>query len=288
MLYNLASKEDCLRFRNFADSIEGFDLRYDDKEVMVWDRKVPGESMNIVKVFAFFPVAPETLWQVLQESVYRLTWDVVCKKLRRVARMNPTNDISYYAAKSPPGISDRDVLCQRAWHNVGGGEYVILNTSVKHPSVKEKMGYTRACSKLSGYFIQPQPDGTSSLVFITQTDPKGLIPHAVMNLVTTKFVPDTMRNLKKAAAGYLAWKEKNADAAAADKDWDMEPDGWGVPVSSHTLAFVKSRWSDAAPASPVVPAVPELPTEAELAALEKQDEAAAQEAAKVEIDEDDL
>lgn len=289
MQYTLATKADCLKFRNFADSDDGFTLRFDDKNVLVWDKKVEGESMRIVKTFAVFEdTVPEKLWDLLQESTYRLEWDVNCKKCRTVVRMDSRNDICYYASRAPPGVSDRDVVCQRAWHNAGGGEYVILNTSVKHKSCPEKMKYTRAWSLLSGYLIRPHGNNGSSLVFISQTDPKGLIPASVVNYVTQKFVPETMMTLKRAAKGFpefLAKQEK------FERDWDVPADAWGTAVPSITLDIVKSRWfSGEAPPPPVAApdAEPYSPSAAEIKQAAEADDLDDDAPAPVQIDEDDL
>jgi StAR-related lipid transfer protein 10 len=240
MVYTLATKEDCLKFRNFADSDAGFELRFDNKKILVWDKKVDGESMRIVKTFSIFEdCPPQRLWDLLQESVYRLDWDVNCKKCKTVVRMDARNDICYYASKAPPGISDRDVVCQRAWHMAGNGEYVILNTSVKHKSCPEKMKYTRAWSFLSGYLIRPHGNNSSSLVFISQTDPKGLIPSKIINYVTQKFVPDTVETLQRAAKGFPEWLAKQKTFV---RDWDIPEESWGVSVPSVTLDIVQERW----------------------------------------------
>lgn len=290
MLYTLATKDDCLKFRNFADSDEGFQLRYDDKTVLVWDKKVEGESMRIVKTFSIFEgCSPQLLWDLLQESVYRLTWDVNCKKCRTVVRMNESNDICYYASRAPPGVSDRDVVCQRAWHNAGGGEYVILNTSVKHYSCPEKMKYTRAWSILSGYLIRPHGNNSCSLVFISQTDPKGLIPSKIINYVTQKFIPETVMALLRAAKGFPEWLAKQDKF---ERDWDVPEESWGVPVPSVTLDIVQERWFSGHAAPPpevleggeVFSPTTAAPVEEKAIADDIDDDTPA----PVQIDEDDL
>lgn len=287
LLFTIGTKEDCLRFRNFADSDDGFVLRYDDKKCLVWDKTVEGESMNIVKTFSIFEeTSPEMLWDLLQESQYRLQWDVNCKKMKTVVKMNATNDITYYAAKAPPGVSDRDVVCQRVWHNAGNGEYVILNTSVKHKSCPEKLAYTRAWSKLSGYLIRSHGSAGSSLVFISQTDPKGLIPHSIMNYVTQKFVPETVATLQKAAAGFPAWKAKQTKF---ERDWDLPADGWGVAVPNVTLDIVLARWSSGSAAPPPIPDEPGSPVAPrEEGQIKKSDDLDDEAVAPQEIDMDDL
>lgn len=288
MLYTLATKEDCLKFRNFADSDQGFELRFDDKNVLVWDKKVEGESMRIVKTFSIFEgTTPAQLWDLLQESVYRLTWDANCLKSRTVVRMDARNDICYYASKAPPGVSDRDVLCQRAWHSAGNGEYVIMNTSVKHKSCPEKMKYTRAWSLLSGYLIRPHGNNSCSLVFISQTDPKGLIPAKIINYVTQKFVPDTVMGLKKAAKGFPEFLAKQENFV---RDWDIPEEGWGVPVPNITLDIAQERWfsGKAAAAPPAVEVELLSPTTAVEQRQPIGDDIDDDAPAPIEIDDDDL
>lgn len=291
LTYTLATAADCLKFRNFADSNDGFVLRYDDKNVLVWDKKVEGEAMRMLKTFAIFEGCPPSqLWDLLQESVYRLQWDSNCKKCRTVVRMDARNDICYYASKAPPGVSDRDVVCQRAWHNAGDGEYVIMNTSVKHKSCPEKMSYTRAWSKLSGYLIRPHGDNSSALVFISQTDMKGLIPSSVVNMVTQKFIPDTMTTLQRAAKGFPEFLAKQDKF---EKDWDVPPEPWGVPVPSVTTELVQARWfSDKAPPPPeaeVFSPTSEVPQEVvPPAADDDDDDLSPSASAGVVIDDDDL
>jgi len=145
-VYTLADKADCYRFRNFADSLDGFVLQHSKKdEVMVWSKKVHGEPMHIIKVFGLFTsseenpnggATPEELYDLLQDAVFREEWDTFRAEAFRIVKMDEKNDIGYYAAKSPMSmIANRDFVNQRMWHNAGQGEYVIFNTSVLHERV---------------------------------------------------------------------------------------------------------------------------------------------------------
>ncbi|KAH8619218.1 START domain [Trypanosoma vivax] len=136
--YRLAGKKECLAFRNYADSIDGFTERYNKRnDVIVWTKKIKDEPLHLVKVFSIYPgVAPETMYDMLQDSVYRAIWDTHRIHAFCIAQLDSNNDIGYYAARSPvPGVAHRDFVNQRSWRSVGDGEFVIFNTSVPHRDV---------------------------------------------------------------------------------------------------------------------------------------------------------
>lgn len=47
--------------------------------------------------------------------------------------------------------------------------------------------------------------------YISQTDPRGKLPPWLVNKVTQKFAPRVVKQLKKAAEGYEAWKMGQPD-----------------------------------------------------------------------------
>lgn len=83
-VYRLATKADCLSFRNFADSLDGFTLCYNRPcDLLVWEKKIAGEPMHVIKAFAIFrtstskggKITPLLLYDMLQDSIFRETWD---------------------------------------------------------------------------------------------------------------------------------------------------------------------------------------------------------------------
>ncbi|KEG13185.1 hypothetical protein DQ04_01161030 [Trypanosoma grayi] len=254
--YRLATKQDCLAFRSLADSLDGFTLQYSHhNDVITWSKKIPGEPMRIIKVFGVFPdVLPGTLYDMLQDAVFREIWDDVRIEAFRIVKLDENNDIGYYAAKSPvPGVANRDFVNQRAWINAGNDEYVIFNTTVPHHDVptdylkKKKISNestVRAVSKITGYLIRPWTDGSgkrgSCLTYITQCDPAGWIPAMVTNLISTKFAPTTIKNVRVAAAQFVEWLPKQKNYV---KDWPETADPYDAPVKDLTIQFAKEKWA---------------------------------------------
>ncbi|KPI87178.1 hypothetical protein ABL78_3740 [Leptomonas seymouri] len=277
-VYRLPNKADFLAFRTFADSLEGFTLRYSRPyEVMVWDRKLPNEPMHVIKVFGIFRktsenpqggCTPQELYDMLQDPIFREEWDEYRQEAFRVVSLSPCTDIGYYAAKSPlPLVANRDFVNQRMWHEAGQDEYVIFNTSVPHTAVpssyqkdkhKNKHGeFVRAISKLTGYLIRPwknpetgEVEGTS-LTYITQSDPSGWIPKTLTNFIATKFAPNTIRTVEKTIPLFRTWFQKQLDAGTYNKDWDLTPEWWvtegegtGAEVKNETVDFAIEKWKE--------------------------------------------
>ncbi|KAG5485390.1 hypothetical protein LSCM4_06027 [Leishmania orientalis] len=275
-IYRLPSKADFYTFRTFADSLDGFILRYSrPSEVMVWEKKLPHEPMHIIKVLGIFAktqdnpdggATPKELYDLLQDAVFRERWDEYRQEAFRVSSLSANTDIGYYAAKSPmPLVANRDFVNQRMWHEAGRDEYVIFNTSVPHSSVpptyqkdkhRNKNGqYIRAISKLTGYLIRPwynplngKAEG-ASLTYITQTDPCGWIPSSLTNYISTKFAPNTMKNVALALPKFRAWFKEQLAAGAYVKDWDLTPVWWveedsDEVVKNETIDFAIQKWRE--------------------------------------------
>ena len=259
--YALMGKAEALQFRTLADSLDKFTLRADSSGVFVWDRKADGGTL--IKVFAVYDCTPQVMWDMLQDAVFRVVWDDSRLDSYRVALLDERNDIGYYAAKSPMVVSNRDFLNQRSWHNAGGGEYVIFNTSVQHTACPEKSGFVRAISKVSGYLIRPwgeQGSGQCSLTYLTMTDPRGWIPSMVVNFVTTSFAPTKMAKIRKAAADFKEWIVKQEGYV---KDWELAESPWDDPQRNSTHDFAMRRWQEGEAATPIAvsPAAAGSPTD---------------------------
>lgn len=277
-VYRLPNKADCYAFRQFADSLDGFSLRYNHaNEVMVWDKKLPNEPMHVIKVFGIFvstkdnpqgSATPQELYDLLQDPIFREQWDEYRQEAFRVVSLSQSTDIGYYAAKSPmPLVANRDFVNQRMWHDAGQGEYVIFNTSVPHSKVpssyqkdehRNKHGqYVRAISKLTGYLIRPWKNPETGevegacLTYITQTDPGGWIPATLTNIISTKFAPNTMRNAAKALPKFRVWFKEQLAAGTYAKDWDVPQEWWveegsSEVVRNETIHFAAQKWTEEA------------------------------------------
>jgi hypothetical protein len=254
--YQTFGMQDFLSFRNLADSVEGWKLRFDENGTYTWDKKQEGEPMKMIKVFGVVPDAtPALLYDVMHDPVYRIVWDERRLDGYRFTLLAPNCEIGYYAGKLGFALSDREFVNQRGWINPGNGEYIIWNTSVPvRRLAKEGKDRIRAISKVSGYLIRPWGDKGSSLTYVTQADPRGMIPSSIINFVTTRFAPGTIVTLGNACRKYPEWAKQQGDKHT--RPWLLQADGttnptpYPTPQKNVIYEWIASRTKDGVPPPP--------------------------------------
>jgi len=202
------TEEDFDKFVKACDSTEGWNIVHQEDKIKVWDMASDNSAVNIVRIWAHFPtIDADVLYDVLHDPEFRTTWDDHMVEGYNIQQIDPTNDVGYYSAKGMGTVSGRDFVNQRAWR-VKGDEFVIKNHSVVHPKCPQKKGFVRAWSFMTGYMIRKAEKGCT-LVYYTQTDPKGWIPTFVVNTVTKKFAPKNIAKIEEHSARYVAWKSEH-------------------------------------------------------------------------------
>ncbi|ESL10649.1 hypothetical protein TRSC58_01614 [Trypanosoma rangeli SC58] len=253
--YRLVTKADFVAFRSFAKSLDGFEMQYNNRdECIAWSKKVEREPMRIIKVFGVLHgVHPKTLYDMLQDAVFRPLWDNYRIEAFRIVKLDEHNDIGYYAVKSPvPGVANRDFVNQRAWINAGNDEYIIFNTSVPHRDVPldylkvnkiSSDAVVRGISKITGYLVCPWTDRKGEhgccLTYITQCDPGGWIPAPLTNLISKKFAPKTIKTVSHAAVRFLEWLPKQENYI---RDWPTFAEPLEAQEQNDTISFAKEKW----------------------------------------------
>lgn len=210
--YKLATDEEFDAFRKNCDGEEDWKEAYHTDSTYVWTKKSDNSAINIVKVRTHFnDIEPEVLYDVLHDHEYRAVWDPNMIEGKVIVQLDPTNEIGYYSAKSPMGVSNRDFLNQRSWRaRPAAGEWLIINHSVQHPDCPEKKGFVRAISILTGYYLKKlEGKQGTQLIYATQSDLRGWIPSMVANFVTKNFAPSLLDRLHEAAKKYVDWKKEH-------------------------------------------------------------------------------
>lgn len=248
---------------------------YVDEQLRV-ESKPPTDSsttLNIIRATRVMQnVPPLTLYNQLHDAQYRATWDTNMLEGYNIAQLDAHNDLGYYAAKFPWPLSNRDFCNQRSWMEFTNGEYLIFNHSEPHPDCPEKKGFVRARSILTGFYIRPNTTGSGTqLIYVTQSDPCGSIPHAIINFAMTKGARMILDNCEKYSESYPQYAAKTYPAghvyawSTPKMDWDspyMYPEE--VPTGSGdaskpkatskgepTGSFTASASHEAAVAKPV-------------------------------------
>jgi len=209
--YHLANDTDFDEFRGKCEDEVNWEVAWESKDVKVTRKRNTGAPIDPVRVRAVFPdLDPTILYDILHDHEYRAVWDESMIDGIVIQQLDDRNEIGYYSAKAPFGISNRDFLNQRMWRRLEDkGEWIIMNHAVEHPEWPEKKGFVRATSICSGYYVKRRPEGGSIFIYYTQSNPNGWIPGFVINNLMSTFAPKLVDKLYHAALDYKAWKEKH-------------------------------------------------------------------------------
>eukprot|EP00126_Sphaerothecum_destruens_P007148 Sdes_comp19710_c0_seq2m11644 len=140
------------------------------------------------------------------DGKYRHIWDKMMIEGADIGMVGPTSDLTYYSAKLPSPIKNRDFLLQRSWRvEEDFSEVIIKSTSVSSQLCPERKDFIRALSMTIGYHIQ-NLNGGCILTYLTHTDPKGSLPAYFVNKLVTKLAPSVLHNLKDICLKYVSWK----------------------------------------------------------------------------------
>lgn len=205
----IASDEDFVQLKNFADNNTGWKLDYSKGSTKVLTKITQQTDFKMIKLRTIFTdIKAETVYDVLHDPDYRKVWDSHMLESYDVGCLNPNNDVGYYAMRCPPPLKNRDFVLQRSWLETGR-EYLLLNHSVFHETLPPKKGFIRATSFLTGFVIRPVGDKGCEVNYVTQSDPKGSLPPWIVNKLTQTFAPKMIKRMRKACLGYERWKKNH-------------------------------------------------------------------------------
>ncbi|KAG5676831.1 hypothetical protein PVAND_006638 [Polypedilum vanderplanki] len=202
----IAEDNDFDNLKQLVDDNDGWILELDKSETKVYTRPVEGCSFQMVKITTFFEdISAEILYDVLHDPDYRKVWDTHMLESLEIGVFNVNNDIGYYAMQCPAPLRPRDFVLQRSWLDTGC-EQMLISRSVEHKDYPPKKGYVRAFTHITGFLLRSKPPSGCILNYVAQCDPQGKLPPWLVNKVTHTLGPRMIKDLRKAALGYVQWK----------------------------------------------------------------------------------
>lgn len=185
-----------------------------------WVQKPEGSDIVLLRLQteAFESVPGAVLYDVLCDPDYRRVWDLNCIDMRTVVRIDKFNELSYYSARTPTPLSNRDWLLKCATVvRPENRQWILINRSVASPLCPPKAGFVRANSLVTGYLITGNAEGTGcELVYISHNEWNGSIPAFVVNTAVKSLAPSVVDKLLAACRAYPAWK---AEHNPEEKPW---------------------------------------------------------------------
>jgi hypothetical protein len=176
---------------------------HESELIKVYKKKDDDSPVVLIKVYTSIPgVAPDKVFRLIYDLNIRKEWDNVLSDMRSFGKVSDDVDHMYSVYKAPIGISNRD-FCQRRTKakDYKGVPYMIHFESVTHPECPAVKKIVRAHTNISGYIIRPKKDKPNSteMTILTQTDIKGQVPKAIVNLAAARAPSNWCKNFKKQA-----------------------------------------------------------------------------------------
>lgn len=226
----------------------GWNLDYNKKNVKVYLKKNELSTFSMIKAKVDFDDIPASvLYNVLMDCDYRKTWDDFMIEGYDHSYITPFSDVGYYCAKSPKPFKNRDFVVQRFWFDFGHNMDKIIGThSVNHAKMPPIKNRIRGITYLTACYIKFNSPKSSSLYYVTQSDPGGSIPSWVVNMTSKVFTPKFIKKIYKACLKYDKWKAKHNPE---NKAWE-NPEMLQIPkidmtdIISYDLDSLKNMSED--------------------------------------------
>ena len=170
--------------------------QFNEKDgITVFKAKMPGTKIVAFKgqVLINAPIK-KVLW-VLADREHRKDWVDRLDINEELEIISPTKRVIYQSFKMPLFISNRDMVYQTTLtKNKKNGTYFLKLNSINHKKAPATIG-VRAQLVNSQYILVPSGNKTYVTVEIL-SDPKGLLPIWLVNLVQKSWPVKTLRGLR--------------------------------------------------------------------------------------------
>ena len=168
-----------------------------DKDgIKVYKAKVPGTNIVAFKGTVTMDTPIKKIVWVLADRKHRKEWVDRLDINRELEIISPKERIIYQSFKMPFIISNRDMVYRSVLRRDKKSGVVSLRMkSVNHPKSPETVG-VRAELKNSQYTLTPLGNGKTQVMVEIHSDPKGLLPSWLVNLVQKSWPYKTLNALR--------------------------------------------------------------------------------------------
>ncbi|KAF9178830.1 START domain-containing protein 10 [Haplosporangium sp. Z 11] len=221
------------RFMNYVNSTEIWEKVYEDVSttattpIQVFQYK---SRPMCYKILATMSSSPAVVFDALCDLDRRSEWDPMCVEARVLEEVCPGTTVQYVRTKAVWPTASRDTVVLGTVKDLGDKGLFMVNASMEHASmperVKEKI--VRMETTVAGHVITPVAgdENCCRLVQILDADLKGWIPDKVIQMVSTKAVPDGLRAVNALVPKVTPYFESKvlAKAVKAQMEEDFSSD----------------------------------------------------------------
>jgi len=165
--------------------------------IVVYKKEVSESGVDVLRgVGVVDAPLPKVLW-VLLDYQHGEHWIDRLVRTRVLERRSPHEFVVYRAFKSPPLVSDRDVVYEnKATRDPKTGVVTVSAVSVSHEAAPPSVG-VRAKIVKGFYRLTPVAGGATRVEIEALFDPMGALPAWIVNWVQRTWPVNTMKALRR-------------------------------------------------------------------------------------------
>ena len=173
-----------------------------DKGVKVWSKEVPGSPLMSFKGKTTVKLHIGRIIQVFAYNRYQKDWVDRWANSVDLMKITPYERIFWIRFGLPWPIDDRDyVLHTKATLDPPNRTVKVLIKSVKHARKPEQGGCcVRGKAIGTRYRFKALPDGSTEMMVEVHTDPRGMLPTWLVNMIQKDWPRKTLLDLKERAS----------------------------------------------------------------------------------------
>ena len=168
----------------------------DEEGVEVFSRDVKGTSLVAFRGITDFDEPMEKIMWVLKDEKRRKDWVARYLKGATLEKKGPFEQINYQAVTAPWPVSNRDMIYSWKANRLSDGDIQIELKSVDYPNGPDTVG-VRMKLHFSRFILNRRDNGGTRVTLEILSDPMGLIPKWVVNMIQKNYPVKFFRALKK-------------------------------------------------------------------------------------------
>lgn len=168
----------------------------DEDGIVVSKNKIEGTPVVGFRGQTIMDAPLEKILHVLLDNEHRKDWVDRLKVSRILERQSNFEYIIYQEFKLPWPLSNRDFIYKgKAVRNAANGQVTLEMSSIDYPQGPKTVG-VRADLKKSIYRLTPMGPNKTQVEVEILSDPKGLIPNWLVNLIQKSWPLKTLRAIR--------------------------------------------------------------------------------------------
>lgn len=170
-----------------------------DDGVEVYRKEVPDSPLVAFKGVTEVEAPLEKVLWVLADNDHRTEWVDLCAESRVLEQVSPFESVIYQRYSLPWYLTDRDYVYRAKATRGADGTVTLVLSSCDHADAPETIGI-RAQLIESSYVLTPLGADRTRIAVEIHTDPKGMVPDWLVNLVQKSWPVKTLQGIRKQVA----------------------------------------------------------------------------------------